>query len=393
MNNYISQTFEVKAFLKKEKYSLLFIFICFFFGGATSYWSLAVGFLLLLFLFLIRGDLRLYHVVNWNCILLMLALFFSVFISISNQISFLYALKFPLLMFCSYLIGRIYCDRYKSEEVFVFMLFFLALSLGLPHIIQTMKDIFEVGLVNPTRLLSTMDEAQRAITQRTTELSLCIAGFSLFFIPRKELKTPFLRIVFILIAFFATLCVLHYVSRTGVAFVVVTIAIGLLYRWRVSWKSVILIVLLIVFYRYMQGFELYDIFASRVTDTNNWRNAGLRSELWEWGLKYLWINPWGNVGMGEYKLDHYAHNFWIDYGISYSLIASLFMVLFSLNSVLFTINNLRKRIVTKNLSLVIVTFTIVIIMSLFTEPIIYGAVDYLMAYLLFCGMIESFFHK
>jgi O-antigen ligase len=280
-------------------------------------------------------------------------------------------------------------DRYGAEDVLIFIIMFMAISLGLFHMIATVNDIFTVGLVNPERSLETLGDTQRATTQRTTELSLCIACFCMLFIPRGELKTPILKSAYIVLAIIASLCVLHYVSRTGVALVAVTLIVGLVYRWGVSWKTLLLFIIVIALYASLQNTELFQVFASRETDVSNLKNVGLRTERWTWGIEYLMNNPWGNLSIREYQLEYYAHNFWIDYGIAYGLIATFFMVLFSLRSFFSSLKKARRRSGSNNTTLIILTFSVVFVLSLFTEPIIYGAPSYLMMYLMFCGLVEE----
>lgn len=384
-----TQSHSLREFLKEEWFPLIVIFICYLLAGITSIWSLTIGLLFVVLYCMNARRVPVYRYFSGTFVFLLVSCIFVFFVSINNGFSFVYGTRFPIAMLCSYLLGRFYIDRYRSEEVLFFILLLMALSLGILHMIATVNDIIIIGLVNPERTLGTLDDFQRATTQRTTELSLCIACFSMLFIPRREIKNPFVKNAYILVAIIASLCVLHYVSRTGVALVVVTLIVGLVYRWGISWKTLLLFIIIIVCYGYLKNSELFQVFASRETDVSNLKNVGLRTERWSWGINYLFSNPWGNISIGEYKLEYYAHNFWIDYGIGYGLIAALFMACFSLRSFFSSLKFARKKSASKNLSLVVLTFSIVIALSLFTEPIIYGAPSYLIMYLMFCGIVEK----
>ena len=385
--NTSNQSISFKSFLHKEKYELFFFLICIILSGYTSILSLTAGlFLLVLYYFSIRkARLSLFFSIDFS--ILSIALFITFCTNIFNNYSLLNAIRHPLPMLCAYLLGKYYGYRYKSEDVFIFLLFFLAIAVGLLHIIDTMNDIIKIGIVNPERRLSTMDEEQRAVTQRTTDLSLCIACFCMFFIPKRELKMPIFKYLYLCLSFIATICVLHYTSRTGVAILVITIFIGILYRWGLTIKSFIFILLSFITYVYFQESELFIVYAERSSDSNNIMNAGLRTDQWAWGLQFLWDNPTGQVFSKEYRLPHFSHNFWLDYGISYSLLSALLIAIFSIRNIIISINIKKK--VSKNMSLILLTFSFVFFVCLFTEPIIYGAPNYLMVYLLFCGFVES----
>ena len=261
----------------------------------------------------------------------------------------------------------------------------IIVALAIPHIIVTIYDIMQVGLVNAERTLSIFDEGnQRSITQRTIEISMCIGSIGLFF--QRKNGTEVMKcvsIILFIISILALLCSLHYVSRTGVVISLISITIGLVFKWGISFNSIVFILLAVLFYSWVQNTELFDIYMSRENDYSNLSNAGQRIPRWEWGLQTTFGNPLGNSNF--LKAEHpYAHNFWLDIGKNCGVIPFFMMCLFSFIHLLQVWKILWKRYSAQ--TLVLVLWTITCYISLFTEPIHEGATLFMYVYFYFCGL-------
>ena len=286
-----------------------------------------------------------------------------------------------LLAFC---IGRKMVYQLNSQKNILLWLLVMALFLALPHLFVTIIDIFSNGLVNPERTLSTLgddSDAQRSVTQRTVELSLAIAGIGvLFYSNRKEY--PYAK-MFILMSLIAELCSLHYVSRTGIVLFLIAIIIGIGLN-KMSFKTVLLIGLIILMAYFLQDTALFNVFKGRESVSgSDFASAGGRTERWAMGFMMLMNNPMG------YSIDGwYAHNFWLDFGREGGLWSFATLALFSLCILITSIKLFTGRL-DKPLRFAILLFSLIFIATLFTEPIHTGARAYMFLYFMFCGMILS----
>lgn len=294
-------------------------------------------------------------------------------------------LTLPSILF--FYLGNEFVRRARSAYNVYLTIFVMITSLALPHILVTIYDIYEVGLVNPDRFLAILGEDnQRSITQRTIEISLCIGSIGLLFQNTTDKTSKRLNRLMVIVSVLAFLCALHYVSRTGVVICLVSLSVGVLYNWGISFKTIFFVGVALIFYTWLQGTELFDVYAQRETDYSNISNAGLRMPRWEWAWNTTFENPLGTVGF--LKAEHpYAHNFWLDLGKNCGVLPFFMMILFSLNHLRNIIKLVRCRI--PLLSFAFTLWTLTCYMSLFTEPIHEGATLFMFIYFFYCGVTEQ----
>ncbi len=287
--------------------------------------------------------------------------------------------------FLAFCIGRKMVYQLNSQKNILLWLLLMSFFLALPHMVVTIIDILSTGLVNPERTLSSIgdgSDAQRAVTQRTVELSLAIAGVAFLFCKNWK-DIPYAK-MFIAMSLIAELCSLHYVSRTGVVLFIIAIIIGIGCN-RMSFKTVLLIGLLLLAAYLIQDTELFNVFKNRESVSGaDFASAGGRTERWTLGFMMLMNNPGGYSTGGGW----YAHNFWLDFGLDGGLWSFVALVLFSL-CILITSIKLFTGKLDKTLRFALLLFSLIFIATLFSEPIHTGARAYMFLYFMFCGMVLS----
>ena len=292
---------------------------------------------------------------------------------------------FGALLF--YLFGSIYSSRSSNKSDVLALLFVITLSLAFQHLVVTMADIYVTGIINPERSLQILDsDAQRAVTQRTVEISLCIGSIAFLFFQDDDKVVLKLKRAFVVLGVIGVLCAIHYVSRTGVTIVLISLVVGFLFSNAKAFSKFFLLVLLIIALKLVTHTEVYDVFMARETDYSNIANGGLRFERWGYIFDMLLKHPWGITNIKA--LEHaYAHNFWIDFGKIGGLPSMVLLILFSLGYLINTWKILRNK--DYPLRLPILVFSIVFFLSLMTEPIHEGATMFFFVYFLYCGFLQQ----
>ena len=281
--------------------------------------------------------------------------------------------------------GSQWIARTHSVYSFVIMMASIIVALALPHIIITVYDIIEVGLVNPDRTLAVLgDEVQRSVTQRTVELSMCIGSIGLVFHTKKESTiNKKITVLMLLFAILASLCALHYVSRTGVVIILISVIASVIYEWRVSLKTFFLILIAIVAFMWLESTSLFVVYSARETVDSNISNFGLRLPRWEWAWNTMISHPWGDSAF--MNAEHpYAHNFWLDIGKTCGFLPFILMSLFSIVHLVSVWKILSRH--KGLLALLVIVWTLSCYISLFTEPIHEGAPAFMFVYFLYCGV-------
>lgn len=364
---------------KEDKLSLFVLFVSIAINSINP-WIPVLGILFVTFIYCRNVE------VNGMFVYLLLTWLFYDYLGLMNgntSLQMSIYLAVPSLLFFNF--GCQWVNRNPSITSIYLAMASIIVALALPHILVTIYDITQVGLVNAERTLSIFDEDnQRSITQRTIEISMCIGSIGLFF-QRKDGTEEMQKISRILffISVLALLCSLHYVSRTGVAIMLASITIGLVFKWGVSVKTLIFALLAVFCYSWLQGTELFDVYMARENDYSNISNAGQRLPRWEWALQTTFENPFGNSHF--MSAEHpYAHNFWLDIGKNCGVIPFFMMCFFSLFHLLQVWKIFRMRYVV--LAFMFVLWTMTCYMSLFTEPIHEGVTLFMFVYFFFCGM-------
>ena len=306
----------------------------------------------------------------------------------NDNMTFYNAIWYSVPSVIAVMLGHNYALKLNNPKLIISFLFCISLFLALPHIIITVRDILSNGLINPDRSLSIdgYDETQRAITARTVELSLAICGIAAIFI--KKLNAP-LRIsnLFIILSVFAELCTLHFVSRTGIAILIIALITGLLYK-KIDAKQVIMLVMIsFLVYKLFENSGFLDVFSERERDGSSIMDAGGRTERWAIGFAALLENP-----LGYHIEDWFAHNFWLDFGRVGGLIAFFLLCIFSILLFAKTIKLRSFQIIGGYNCLLIVVFSVTFLATLFTEPVHSGAPMYMYMYFLFAGFVDGLYN-
>lgn len=264
------------------------------------------------------------------------------------------------------------------------LLYVLAFSLAILNIFITVIDIYQIGLINPGRKLSILsgDDEVQTITSRTIELSLAISGISMLFFRNSAAQKNIVNL-YIITGVLAELCTLHYVSRTGIAILLVSIIIGLIYRYKLSLKFLlILLTLIAVTITFIADSELYEVFAAREQYDNNIYDAGGRTERWAIGFDLL-MNNW----YGYQSSTWYAHNFWLDFGRDGGFIPFILLAIFSLYILYTSLRIQGKTFIPDYVRYNILLFSIIFFIAFFTEPVHTGTQISMYYYFIFCGIV------
>lgn len=345
-----------------------------------------IVFTLLLFRDIISNSF--YRPFNFYNLFTILVFLQFIYCGVQNEnMTFSNALWYSIPSILAIILGHNFAYKTTRPDIIIAFLFIIALFLALPHIIITFIDIFSNGLINPERILHVEgnEDAQRAVTARTVELSLAIGGISAIFI--KKLNAPVtITNAFIILAIAAELCTLHYVSRTGIVLILIAIASGLFLE-RFNLRQFVIIIglgLIIIYIFQISG--LSTIFSEREINGSSIGDAGGRTERWLLGLRLLFDNP-----TGYHIREWYAHNFWLDFGRVGGLSAFILLSFFSVLVFIKALKLNKYSTIGAYNRLLIVVFSIVFIATLFTEPVHSGAPLYMYFYFLFAGFIDGLY--
>lgn len=291
-----------------------------------------------------------------------------------------------------YYLGHYFAIKYPDDYSIYAIFFVLMFSLSFEHIIVTMRDIFEVGLVNPLRHLETVDdEHRRSVTQRVIDLSLFIGSISFITFSTKDHTLRRLKLFYILFGIIALLCSLHYVSRTGVAIFIISFVICVIFRWKIlSFRTFLLVFITVGLWRVIQQTELFSVYASREVEGSSILDAGSRAPLWQWGWETILNNPWG---LNSSKHNHFAHNMWLDFGVKGGIIVFVMMVFLTCANILKSFKIVARKYESNAFRFIVLLLSVCFFLAAFSEAIPDGNQVFFFTYFFWCGFINNIVHS
>ncbi|MEG1644403.1 MAG: O-antigen ligase family protein [Alistipes sp.] len=290
-----------------------------------------------------------------------------------------------------YFIGKYLASKYRNQLSMSIILLAISIISALPHLYITITDVFSSGLINPERTISILDDDDSInVTLRVVFLSLSLGLFGIIVHRSQNKLEKKIKTIALAFAVMALLCVIHYVSRTGLTLLVASIIVGILYTRRLRTLSIFImtIIIFIVVWQWqsIQTSELFSIYAEREIEGSSFQDAGGRVEIWQEFLSKISSHPFGGITSREYN---YAHNLWLDITRIAGVIPFILLLLFSI----INIRNLYTRCFkTQGYCLykrILFLWGITFLLQLSIEPIFQGAPYYLMLYTLFCGIVNS----
>lgn len=372
----------VKSIIAKNSYVLLWLSVAILLRNVSSFFTL-FSLLFIIIKDLYDRGISLRFDLAFFLLLLSVGLFALTGLS-TGYVTAHNASWIFVLSLLSFFVGIGLSNRFKEATDFYFLLFFFAIILAIPNISVTLYDVFVNGLVNPERDLGILGEEQRHTTGRTVEMSLAIAGiFMLFVKPTNKLEAK-IRNYFIILSVIAELCVLHYVSRTGVFLFLISIILGWLFGSGRRYNILLVVILTVLFYVFFVDSSLLNVYQNREIEGSSISNAGGRTERWEIGLFMLLSNHNGYSYNNDYW---YAHNFWLDFGREGGLYAFIALSLFSLVVLWKTFKLPRNNNLPKLQNKSLLLYSLVFVITLFTEAVHTGAPLYMYIYYMFSAII------
>jgi hypothetical protein len=289
-----------------------------------------------------------------------------------------------------YVIGRNLITKWYDQKYLILLL--VIFSFAIPSIVIIFEDIIENGYINSSRLIETKDGEFLAATLHGVNLSLGISCIGLLFAPTKNIIEKKYRFIFILFGFICLICNIHFINRTGV--VIMGLSVFTVYIFKTVYfgfkKNLIVLflisIVLIGSYTSLSNSKILIGFNDRQEEQKYESIGGGRGSRWSQGVDVIFKNPLGG-GDFIYGERYYAHNFWLDVGEMGGVIPLIPLILF-------TVLNLRKfiTVIKRTFSQSFFFGSLLFLINLgfmltfFVEPILEGNSQYVFAYFMFVGM-------
>ena len=120
----------------------------------------------------------------------------------------------------------------------------------------------------------------------------------------------------------------------------------------------------------------------RISNISN-ENSLSRFETWRMGLQDMISNPFGHVKT------QYAHNMWLDFGVNGGVVPFLFLLAFSISSLINCYRFLKNNAFDESTKTIILTVYIAYNLNFMVEPILDGVPFMFFMYCMICGAVQE----
>jgi len=292
-----------------------------------------------------------------------------------------------------YLFGKYVSEKTSSLNELYYILIGLGLIYSFSAILSVVVNLIEGGFAQFDRMIPNF------WNRRLIKATLMGAFFTfnmtiptLFMVGK--IKSKLFKLFLVVIFIISLLCVFRLGSRTQLAICFASLIITLLYitpkqNFVKNIKLLLTIILIILFVYIFVPIDLNADYLStlgrRLESSDNAGSAGGRTELWSKSLQNLFSKP---LGWDEKEFG-YSHNLWLDVAQKSGLIPFIFLMIFSIKTLLNTKQALSKIKKKLHFHVLIIVYILSINLLFMVEPIMHGALSLFLIYCFIQGTIEN----
>ncbi len=308
-----------------------------------------------------------------------------------------FMLSYPIILYqAAEYIGR----QVKSVRTVSLLMVLISIMLAFPAIFYNILDYLRTGeLVNAKRAVEAASGQESGATHYGIMLSLCLGMAGVTVLSTNNRYDTLLKMVIVGFSFLAVLSTIHLVNRSGLYIAAFSVVAGAVLppftRKRVMYAMLIFIACYLIYIIYLEMTpllkEAIESYQYRDATQASTKSLGGRDNLWRQGVQHLYDFPWGG---GKSIIFHghesYAHNMWIDCGVTSGLPAFFLLLVITFRYIVTSFRFLfykTEYTFDRNiLVMILATFMI----QCMVEPVIEGLAQYFWAWIFCWGLLTSF---
>lgn len=297
----------------------------------------------------------------------------------------------PAVLF--FAIGFNLASKNKNATYWYFMLLLTVCFTSLVNIYNGLIDTAQNGFIVPERMFGgDKEEFEHTTSLIASEIIPTIACIGLFFDKPNLIDDKRLRWFGFALGILGELCAIHYVSRAGILIMALSIITGLIYRFKLNFKTIFFISITILAYLYFMQTDAYAVFELKNETGGDLTTGNGRDERMLYWINRIMESPMGILDWhNQYYLHSWAHNFWLDFTKECGIIPGIALVFFSLRNLYYVARITFNRHINKSVAHLVLLLGISYFLTLFTEPTMQGAPLLMFGYLFFCGIVKSIY--
>lgn len=385
---------DIKLFIKKEFILLLLLLFLFIDLNGKGFYTC---FIIAFYFVTIKFTSFFNSLDKLGILLILFSISYSILYSNTSQASTPYILVYAISPITFYALGKYFWNKYRSDNIFLFLLLFLSLGYSLIPAISIVYRILESGFTGGRNvtLLTRNTETGATLLGGFFTMNMAAIGPILVQSSRRiENKIKFISLGAFLIS---VLCVLRVASRTQLLIAVISVVVTISYlilKRAFSRKSRLLltfaIAVVVIFLTVYPNSPFLNIMNERNNSEEQITEANGRTILWEASLNNLTSKPFGwEMPKSASYISTYCHNLWLDVDRVAGIIPFTFLSLFTILCIFLVKKILKIRSLDLYLKITILVWFIGFMAVFFVEPIIEGFYILFLIFCIFIGMISN----
>ena len=295
-----------------------------------------------------------------------------------------------------YFWGKYIIKCCNTKQSIVSFLLFVLIFFALNTYVLAVKDIIDVGLVNPYRgMLRAGDtDVVMPATLFGLNVSLGLTGLAIYLSHPRGNRT-IVSYGFLLVLGFSLLTTIHLINRTGIIVLIACTLIVYLYsfkskRGKVGYFIGIVLFVIMVYCllsnSFTGGSEAIEAYSSREqVEGGGLADFGNRGWRWLDAIQRIFTQPLGWSGTVSYN---YAHNLWLDVAMLRGIIPFMFLLFATWRSAKQVLKLMRIK--KDTVVAVFIALYACFFLTSFVEPVMIGFDVYFYLFCMLWGMQQSY---
>lgn len=386
---------EIQVFLKKEFLLLLLLLILFIDPFQKG---LYVSFILAIYFITIELFSSLAAIDKLGILLILFSISYSVIYSMYPDAHFTLILGYAIAPITFYAIGKYFWTKYRSYNIFYFLVIFLSLGYSLIPAISIIYHIIENGFSGTRELrLITRDVASGGpLLGSFFTMNMAALG-TLFVHGSKKIENN-IKIISLAVFIISLLCVLRVASRTqlGIALISLLVTISYLSVKQSFSKNIRLILTIallsiVLLFTISSDSAILNILNQRNNSEEVLMSGTGRTWLWKLSVNNIFEHPFGwELPSSTSGAGGYSHNLWLDVSRIGGIIPFFFLSFFTILCVYLVMKTIKVAPYKLYFNTTVLVLFFGLMAVFFVEPVIEGMFNLFLVYCLLIGILSGY---
>lgn len=382
---------DIKLFIKREFLLLFLLLILFFDLNEKGFY---VCFILTFYFITIKIFSLINSIDKLGILLILFSISYSVIYSFNPEaftaLIYVYAIS-PITF---YAIGKYFSTKYRSYDVYFFLLLFLSIGYSLIPAISIIYRIIENGFVGEREIILLTRNNTEGGTVLGSYFTMNMAAIGTIFVQSSRKIENRIKFITLIAFIISVLCVFRVASRTQLFISLISLLVTLSYLIvKQSFSKSIRLLLTIgitlgvLIFSISSDSVLLNMLNQRDNSEEQLTEANGRTELWGESLKNLTSKPFG----WEMKSDvsKYSHNLWLDVDRVAGIIPFIFILFFTISCIYLLTRSLKTAPQNLYFNNTILVWFIGFMAVFFVEPIIEGMYHLFLIFCIYIGILSG----